>query len=80
MMISPASDMMQSGGSIAPVRFLPKMDKLDLNTYKPKIREKLSSSCQKHQGCERKDRNCPRCNAGWNLEQQKDISENNAVI
>ena len=30
---------MQSGGSIAPVRFLPKMDKLDLNIHKPKVRE-----------------------------------------
>lgn len=71
---------MQSGGGIAPVKFLPKMDTLNLNIYKPKAREKLSSSRQKHQGGERKDRNCPRCNGGWNFEQQRDISENNAVI
>ena len=55
-MISHASDTMQSGGSIAPVRFLPKMDKLDLNIYKPKVREKLSSSHQKHQGRERRQK------------------------
>lgn len=54
-MISHASDTMQSGGSIAPVRFLPQMDKLDLNIYKPKVREKLSSSHQKHQGCEKRE-------------------------
>ena len=70
---------MQSGGGIAPVKFLTKMDILDLNIYKPKVREKLSSSRQK-QGGERKDRNCPRCNGGWNFEQQRDISENTAVI
>lgn len=66
MLISHAPATLQSGGSVTPVGFLPKMDNFNLNINKPKVRDtvnkpkirdkltkKLPTSLQKHQGQER---------------------------